>query len=276
MEIRHPTHPDQLRGSSTEELRARYLIEDLFSPTEVRTVYTHQDRVVIGGVAPIRDADISLPTYDPLRSATFCERRELGIINIGATGTVNVDGDAYRLDNKDCLYVGRGAIDIVFGSDSDTPAAFYLISTPAHTTYPTALARFAETAGTELGAPEGANVRTLRRYIHLDGIRSCQLVMGITVLASGSTWNTMPCHTHDRRTEIYLYTDLPAEHRIVHLMGRPDETHSMIVADRQAVIAPSWSVHCGCGTHNYAFVWAMAGENQAFDDMDQVAISELR
>jgi len=276
LEIRHATHPDQLPGLDTDGLRAHYLIEELFPPGEVRAVYSHHDRTVIGGVSP--RTPVALPAFDPLRSEHFCERRELGIVNVGGPGLARVDGTEYELAHRDCLYVGRGARDIVFeSSDPDTdPARLYLMSTPAHAEHPTRLARHKDTAGVRLGAAEGSNDRTIYKYIHADGIRSCQLVLGVTVLEPGSMWNTMPCHTHDRRTEAYLYFDLPPEHRIVHLMGRPDQTRNIIVANEQAVISPSWSVHFGFGTAGYAFVWAMAGENQAFDDMDHVAIPELR
>lgn len=274
MEIRHATHPDQVRGLDTAGLRAHYLVEDLFPADRVRAVYSHHDRTVVGGVAPA--APVRLEAFDPLRSEYFCERRELGVVNVGGPGSVEVDGTRHELNHQDCLYVGRGARDVVFSSDGPGGARFYLISTPAHETHPTRLARLKETAGLRLGGAEGSNDRTIYKYIHADEILSCQLVLGVTVLEPGSMWNTMPCHTHDRRTEVYLYFDLPADQRVVHLMGRPDETRNIIVANEQAVISPSWSVHTGFGTANYAFVWAMGGENQAFDDMDQVAVHELR
>lgn len=230
---------------------------------------------MVAGVAPV--SPVRLETFGPLRSEYFCERRELGVVNVGGPGTVRVDGAEHELAHRDCLYVGRGARDVVFGSqDAEHGARFYLVSTPAHAAHPTRLARLEGTEGVRLGGAEGSNDRTIYKYIHAGGIRSCQLVLGVTVLEPGSMWNTMPCHTHDRRTEVYLYFGLPAEHRVVHLMGRPDETRNIIVADGQAVISPSWSVHTGFGTASYAFVWAMGGENQAFDDMDQVAIPELR
>ncbi|WP_030435511.1 5-dehydro-4-deoxy-D-glucuronate isomerase [Actinoplanes subtropicus] len=270
MEIRHATHPSQIGGFATADLRANYLVDDLFPTDRVRLVYSHQDRTVIGGVAPA--APITLPAPDALRSAYFCERRELGVVNVGEPAPVTVDGTAYDLAHGDCLYVGRGAESVVFGPGG----CFYLISATAHASCPTVLSPLAAVAGTRLGGVEGANDRTIYKHIHADGVASNQLVLGVTVLEPGSMWNTMPCHTHDRRTEVYLYFDLPAEHRVVHLMGRPDETRNIIVANRQAVISPSWSVHCGFGTANYAFVWAMTGENQAFDDMDHVAIPSLR
>jgi 4-deoxy-L-threo-5-hexosulose-uronate ketol-isomerase len=270
MEIRHATHPSHARGFDTEQLRAHYLVSELFPPDRVRAVYSHQDRMVVGGVAP--RGPVTLPAFDPLRSRYFCERRELGVVNIGEAGTVTVDGDEYGLDHGDCLYVGRGSRDVVFGGDG----RFYLVSTAAHAEHPTTLSRLAEAQGTRLGGIEGSNDRTIYKHIHKDGVKSAQLVLGVTVLETGSMWNTMPCHTHDRRTEVYLYFDLPAGQRVVHLMGPPQETRNLIVADQEAVISPSWSVHCGFGTASYAFVWAMGGENQAFDDMDQVPIEEMR
>jgi 4-deoxy-L-threo-5-hexosulose-uronate ketol-isomerase len=270
MEIRHATHPSQVSGFATADLRGHYLVEDLFPADRVRLVYSHQDRTVVGGVAP--SSPVRLESPDPLRSEHFCERRELGIVNVGAAAPVTVDGTAYDLAHRDCLYVGRGARDVVFGPGG----AFYLISAPAHASYPTTLSRLADLTGTRLGGAEGSNDRTIYKHIHADGVLSSQLVLGVTVLEPGSMWNTMPCHTHDRRTEIYLYFDLPEDHRVVHLMGRPDETRNLIVANRQAVISPSWSVHCGFGTASYAFVWAMAGENQAFDDMDGFDVATMR
>jgi 4-deoxy-L-threo-5-hexosulose-uronate ketol-isomerase len=270
MEIRHATHPSQVSGFGTADLRAHYLVEDLFPADHVRLVYSHQDRTVVGGVAP--ESPVRLETADPLRSAYFCERREVGVVNVGDAGRVGVDGASYDLGHGDCLYIGKGARDVVFGPGG----RFYLISTPAHAEYPTTLSRLKEVTGTRLGGAEGSNDRTIYKHIHADGVRSCQLVLGVTMLEPGSMWNTMPCHTHDRRTEIYLYFDLPQDHRVVHLMGRPDETRNIIVSNQQAVISPSWSVHCGFGTASYAFVWAMGGENQAFDDMDPVAIPDLR
>jgi 4-deoxy-L-threo-5-hexosulose-uronate ketol-isomerase len=271
MEIRHATHPSQVTGFDTADLRAHYLVEDLFPASQVRLVYSHQDRTVIGGVAPV-DAPVRLESADPLRSPYFCSRREVGIVNVGGPGPVRVDDVSYDLAHGDCLYAGRGAREVVFGPGG----CFYLVSAPAHAAYPTTLSRLADVPGTRLGSVSGSNDRTIYKHVHADGVRSCQLVLGVTVLEPGSMWNTMPCHTHDRRTEIYLYFDLPSDQRVVHLMGRPDQTRNLIVADRQAVISPSWSVHCGFGTASYAFVWAMAGENQAFDDMDPVAVPDLR
>jgi 4-deoxy-L-threo-5-hexosulose-uronate ketol-isomerase len=272
VQTRHQTHPEELSSLPSTGLRDRFLVPDLFAPGEVRFVHSHHDRVVIGGAVPAGQT-LTLPVPAELRADRFTDRRELAVVCLSGSGTVTVADEKYPVEAHDVLYVGRGAGDVHFdGAD----ARYYLVSAPAHATHPTALARRAEVDTTDLGEQAHANVRTIRKYVHAGGVRSCQLVLGITTLAEGSVWNTMPCHTHDRRTEVYLYFDLAETERIVHLCGRPDATRSIIVANEQAVISPSWSVHCGCGTANYAFVWAMAGENQAFDDMDQVAKEDLR
>ncbi|HEV2376306.1 MAG TPA: 5-dehydro-4-deoxy-D-glucuronate isomerase [Streptosporangiaceae bacterium] len=281
MEVRHATAPGEVPHLDTHGLRSRFLVADLFSADTVRLVYTHEDRLVIGGVRPATGQTVLLGTPQALRSEHFLERRELGVVNIGGPGTVQVDGDGYALGTRECLYVGRGARDIRFCSAAPAdgpaePAAFYLVSAVAHAAYPTCKASLAQAAPLRLGEAEGANVRTIYKYIHPDGIRSCQLVLGLTVLEPGSMWNTMPCHTHDRRTEVYLYFGMAPGHRVFHLMGRPDETRDIVVANEQAVISPSWSVHCGFGTRSYAFVWAMGGENQAYDDLAPVPIAGMR
>jgi 4-deoxy-L-threo-5-hexosulose-uronate ketol-isomerase len=247
-------------------------VERLTAGPEVELVHSHSDRMVIGGVRPGPGDRVALPNPEELLSAYFLERRELGIVNIGGPGTVEVDGAAHPLGTRECLYVGRGAAEVVF---SGAPAAYYLISTRAHATYPTVQAGLGDAEPVRLGSPAGSNERTVYKYIHAGGIRSCELVLGVTVLERGSMWNTMPCHTHDRRTEVYFYFDLPDDHRIVHLMGRPEETRNLIVANEQAVVSPPWSVHCGFGTSSYSFVWAMGGENQAYDDLEVVAVREL-
>ncbi|MET7392454.1 5-dehydro-4-deoxy-D-glucuronate isomerase [Dactylosporangium sp. NPDC005572] len=271
MEIRHATSPDEVERMGTEELRARFLATDLVAGSAVRLVYSHHDRLVVGGVTAGAEA-VALPNPDALRSAFFLERRELGVVNVGdGEGRVLVDGEAFPLGPKEVLYVGRGAREVNFSGSS-----FYLVSTPAHTTHPTRSATMAEAEPVSLGSIEGSNERTIYKYIHAAGIRSCQLVLGVTVLARGSMWNTMPCHVHDRRTEAYFYFDLPADQRVVHLMGKPDATRNLVLAGGQAVISPPWSVHCGFGTASYAFVWAMGGENQAYDDVEVVAVQDLR
>ncbi|MGB8379989.1 MAG: 5-dehydro-4-deoxy-D-glucuronate isomerase [Dermatophilaceae bacterium] len=279
MEQRYATTPDQLPYFDTDELRKRYLVEDLFVAGEVNAVYTHHDRIVIGGAVP-GGGQLPLPTFDELRAEYFLANREVGIINIGGTGVVTADGETYTLPNGACLYIGRGTRDVGFadvpaGEDAG-PAQFYLFSAPAHTTYPTQLVLKGQGTARELGDPLTSNRRTLNQYIHEKGVRSCQILMGVTELHPGSMWNTMPAHTHDRRTECYLYFNLPDDARVVHLMGLPTETRHLVIADRQAVISPSWSVHAGVGTEAYSFVWAMAGENQSFDDMDLAPITALR
>jgi 4-deoxy-L-threo-5-hexosulose-uronate ketol-isomerase len=279
MDQRYATSPDQLPAFDTTELRARYLVEQLFVPGEVTACYTHHDRVVLGGAAPL-DEPLPLPTFDELRAEYFLANRELGIVNVGGTGTVTADGQIYTLPNGACLYVGRGTRDVVFANDSDAEndrgAQFYLFSAPAHTTHPTQLVLKGQGTVRELGDQLTSNRRSLNQYIHENGIRSCQIVMGVTDLHAGSMWNTMPAHTHDRRSECYLYFDVPEDARVIHLLGRPTETRHLVVADRQAVISPAWSIHSGVGTAAYSFVWAMAGENQSFDDMDSAPVVALR
>lgn len=271
MEQRYATNPAQVPGFTTQDLRDTYLIEEVFVPGEVKVVYTHHDRIVLGGAVP-DGTPLALPTFDELRAEFFLANRELGVVNVGGPGTVTADGETYDMPNGACLYVGRGTRDVVFAGDG---AQFYLFSAPAHTTYPTTLALPDQGTVRELGDQLTSNRRTLTQYIHENGIQSCQVVMGVTRLHPGSMWNTMPAHTHDRRTECYLYFDVPADARVIHLMGEPTETRHLVVADRQAVISPSWSLHSGVGTAAYSFVWAMAGENKSFDDMDSVPPTAL-
>ena len=278
MQQRYATHPSQVPGMTTADLRAAYLVPDLFVAGEIRTVLTHHDRVVLGGAVPA-GAELSLTGYPEIRSEFFLEHREVGIVNVGGPGTVTADGERYALGPGACLYLGRGVHDVVFADAASSgdrdDARFYLFSAPAHTTHPSTLVAPDQGTVRELGDPLTSNRRTLRQYIHAGGVQSCQVVMGVTTLHPGSMWNTMPAHTHDRRTECYLYFDLPADARVVHLLGERDETRHLIVGNRQAVISPSWSLHSGVGTSSYSFVWAMAGENQAFDDMDPAPITEL-
>lgn len=279
MEQRPATSPDQLPLFDTADLRERFLLESVFVPGQVNVVYTHHDRIVLGGAVPAGE-QLALPTFDELRADYFLANRELGIVNVGGTGTVTADGETNTLANGACLYIGRGTRDIVFADapegEESAGAQFYLFSAPAHTTYPTQLVLKGQGNVRELGDQVTSNRRTLNQYIHENGVRSCQIVMGVTELHPGSMWNTMPAHTHDRRTECYLYFDVPADARVIHLMGQPTETRHLVIADRQAVISPSWSVHSGVGTAAYSFVWAMAGENQSFDDMDAVPAVALR
>jgi 4-deoxy-L-threo-5-hexosulose-uronate ketol-isomerase len=261
---------------NTDELRETFLVENLFQPGRIHMVYVDLDRAVIGSAVPI-DAPLDLETDDALKASYFLERRELGILNISAPGAVNVDGERYDLDSLDALYVGRGSRSVSFTSNnSQIPAEFYLLSYPAHTRHPVAQIRSALEASTKIGSAETANDRRITRLIHLGGTSSCQLVMGFTQLALGSVWNTMPPHTHMRRSEIYLYFDLSEKDRVIHLMGPAEETRHLVVANRQAIISPGWSIHAGVGTSNYKFCWGMGGENQVYEDMDPLTVAQLR
>ena len=279
MEQRYATSPEHVPGMDTAELRRRYLVQDLFADDQANAVYTHHDRVVLVGVKPVTGT-VALPTFPEIRSDVFFEHREGGIVNVGGRGTVIVDGTTYDLGHGSCLYIGRGAQDVTFSSTAvdgeQGPARFYIVSAPAHTAYPTTLVEAGAGTIRELGDALTSNRRTLNQYIHENGVRSCQVVMGVTTLHPGSMWNTMPAHTHDRRMEAYLYFDLPAEARIIHLMGEPSETRHLVVGTEEAIISPSWSVHSGVGSASYSFVWAMVGENQSFDDMDGFAIADMR
>ena len=261
---------------TTDPLRAAFLVETLFAPGRVELVYTDADRAIVGSAVPTT-SPLTLTVDAELRAACFCERRELGLLNIGGSGAVTVDGQRFEMARLDCLYVGRGSQDVSFSSsDAASPAAFYLLSYPAHATYPTRLAHPDEAAKVEMGTAADANRRTIYKCIHTGGIKSCQLVMGFTQLHEGSVWNTMPPHTHARRSEVYMYFDLGPSRRVMHFMGTPQQTRHLVMADRQAVISPSWSIHCGCGTGAYSFCWGMGGENQTFEDMDPAPLETLR
>ena len=258
------------------EMRDTFLVTHLFAPGEMRLVYCEADRAVIGSAVPLGQP-VALSAADELRAAFFCQRRELGILNIGGAGSVRVDGASHAVAPLDGLYVGRGSREIVFASDdARQPAQFYLASYPAHAGFPTTPARHADCAKVQLGSQAECNRRTIHKYIHPDGIKSCQLVMGFTVLEEGSVWNTMPPHTHTRRSEVYMYFEVAPDARVFHFMGRPDETRHLVVADRQVVVSPAWSIHSATATGAYTFCWAMGGENQAFNDMDGVKVEELR
>jgi 4-deoxy-L-threo-5-hexosulose-uronate ketol-isomerase len=263
------------RTMTTEELRETFLIADLFRPGQIGLTYIDLDRSVIGSAVPTSEP-LFLPTDDALKASYFTERRELGILNIGGAGAVKVNSVPFELKKLDALYVGRGNEEIVFSSSDPVHLAeFYLLSYPAHATHPTTPIRSAERTRATLGAAETANLREITKLIHLEGTRSCQLVMGFTRLASGSVWNTMPPHTHMRRSEIYFYFDVEPGQRVVHLMGPGKETRNIVVADKQVVISPGWSIHAGVGTKNYTFCWGMGGENQVYSDMDALAIADL-
>lgn len=276
METRLMPSPRETAVLDTAELRSAFLLEELFVPGEIATVYTDLDRAVVGSAIPLAET-LVLGNDDALKADYFCQRRELGILNLGESGRVTVDGTVYEMAKHDCLYIGRGSREISFASAAASdPAVYYLVSYPAHAEHPVTKASRADANRVELGSRDEANERTIFQYVHENGIKSCQLVMGFTEFKAGSIWNTMPCHTHDRRSEVYCYFDVPENHRVLHMMGEPQETRPLWVANRQVVLSPPWSIHCGCGTASYRFVWAMGGENQAFTDMDRVEISELR
>jgi len=268
--------PNEVKEFTTAQIRENFLMEDLFRDGLIQFTYTHYDRMMIGGVKPTNNK-VSLETYPELRSEFFLERREIGVINVGGDGRIEVDGTGFSLSKMDCLYIGKGVRKVDFNSiNLADPALFYLLSCPAHENIPARLMKKDEASPTELGALATANHRTIYKYIHLQGIPSCQLVMGLTVLKEGSVWNTMPSHVHDRRMEAYFYFDIPEGQRVLHLMGQPSETRHLFVANHQAIVSPPWSIHSGCGTSNYAFIWGMAGENKDYSDMDAVTIPDLR
>ncbi|MBI9085631.1 MAG: 5-dehydro-4-deoxy-D-glucuronate isomerase [Desulfobacterales bacterium] len=275
MEIRNAVHPDHAVLFDTADLREHFLIQELFKPDEVKLVYSYFDRLIVGGVCPVNP--IKLAVDEKIIGAPYLlNRRELGVINVGAAGTVTVDGEKYELVPKDGLYVGMGAQDLEFSSaDPNNPARFYLNCAPAHMNYPTSKVTFSEAAPIELGEMAQSNKRTIRKYFHPDGVKSCQLVMGMTTLATGCVWNTMPVHTHQRRMEAYFYFGMPEEQVVFHFMGEPSETRHLVVRNDEAVLSPSWSIHSGAGTGSYTFIWGMVGENQTFTDMDGVPMDEL-
>ena len=276
MELRTAASPRDVKTYDTARLREEFLIQDLFRPDDIKLVYSHIDRIITGSATPVTKA-LVLTAGDELRADYFLQRREMGVINIGGEGTVTVDGTVYTLRYKDGLYIGRGSRDISFASaDPDHPAKFYLNSCPAHKEYPTVYIRPEDCVRVELGSLEQSNHRTICKYILPGQVESCQLVMGMTQLQPGSVWNTMPCHTHDRRMEVYLSFDLPEDAFVMHFMGEGDETRHIIMRNEEAVISPSWSIHSGAGSQNYTFIWGMCGENQDFDDMDGIAMKDLK
>lgn len=268
--------PTRYPVMTTAQLRETFLINALYEPGSLRQAYVDLDRAVVGMAAPLA-APLALATDEALRANYFLERRELGALNIGGNGVIHVDGKSYAMGNLDCLYLGRGAKEILFESaDANAPAIFYLLSYPAHAGHPTTLVRKDQASRVELGSVETCNRRTVCKYIYLDGVASCQLVMGVTHLQPGSAWNTMPAHTHMRRSEIYMYFNLGEEARVFHLMGPAEETRHIVLKNREAVVSPGWSIHAGVGTHAYSFCWGMGGENQDYGDMDPVPLTSLR
>ena len=275
MEIRYAHHPEDFKSYTTEKMRQEFLIPAVMVPGSIQLVYSHVDRIIAGGAVPVKP--LELTAGKEMGVSFFLERRELGIINVGPRGTVTLDGVDYVLDKTDGLYVGMGVKEIRFSSaDPANPACFYLNSTPAHHAYPTTKILRTDISPVALGSNLQGNERKIFKYIHPQGAKSCQLVMGLTELAPGSMWNTMPTHTHERRMEVYFYFDLPQDAAIFHIMGQPQETRHIVIRNQQAVISPSWSIHSGVGTVNYTFIWGMAGENQTFDDMDHVPMGNLK
>jgi 4-deoxy-L-threo-5-hexosulose-uronate ketol-isomerase len=267
--VRYPT-------MTTEQLRETFLFEHLAQPGAIHLNYVDLDRTVLGFAVPTADA-LTLETAPELRSEYFLERREVGVLNVGGAGSVSVDGQSFELGKLDCLYAGRGSKDVKFSSaDPNNPACFYLLSYPAHAQFPTAMVKFSDLTPLALGSLETCNSRKIYKAIFRDGIKSCQLVMGFTLLDPGSNWNTMPPHTHMRRSEVYLYFDIDPAHRVMHFMGPAHETRHIVVQDREVIVSPGWSIHAGVGTKSYGFCWGMGGENQAYDDMDPVVIANLR
>lgn len=276
MDIRFAIGKQETKGLDTEGLRSHFLVSKLFQADKLNLVYSHHDRMIIGGVVPQKKS-IVLSNPAELRAEYFLERREMGVINLGGRGEVIADGKAYPLRKLECIYLGKGVKKVSFASlDEKKPAQFYILSSPAHASYPTVKYTKEKASPVSLGDASTSNKRTVFKYIHKDGIQSCQLVMGVTALEKGSVWNSVPPHTHTRRMEVYLYFDLDAAHRLFHFMGQPQETRHLVMENLEAVISPPWSMHFGCGTSNYTFVWGMAGENLDYTDMDPAPISTLK
>lgn len=275
-DVRYANHPEDSALYTTEELRRHYHIGGLFQPDEICLTYSHQDRIIAGGVMPV-EGELKLESCKELAAPYFLARRELGAINIGGEGLMILDGVEYKLGHKDGIYVGMGTKELVFRSlDKENPAKFYINSSPAHKTYPTVLIPMDKARYNHLGDQEHVNERILRQYIHPAVCQSCQLSMGMTALLPGNVWNTMPSHTHERRMEVYLYFDIAPGQAVFHMMGQPQQTRHIVMGNEEAVISPSWSIHSGVGTANYTFIWGMCGENQDFDDMDGIATPDLR
>jgi len=280
MDIRYSTSPKDVKRYTTEELRQEFLIENLYEPDQVKATYSHVDRMVVLGIHPVTKElpiDQGIDVWANFGTQYFLERREAGVFNLGGPGSITVDGEKYSLGFEDCLYITMGSKKVTFASDSqENPARFYLVSAPAHRAYKTTFLSMADAAKRPCGSAETANKRVINQFIHPDVLPTCQLSMGLTQLAPGSVWNTMPAHTHERRMEVYTYFNIPEGNVVFHMMGQGQETRHIVMQNYDAVISPSWSIHSGCGTSNYTFIWAMGGENQAFDDMDNIPITEMR
>jgi 4-deoxy-L-threo-5-hexosulose-uronate ketol-isomerase len=280
MEIRYSANQKDFKRYTTEETRKEFLIENLYVADQIVAVYSHVDRMVTLGCMPVSETvaiDKGIDVWKNFGTHYFLERREIGIFNIGGAGTITADGQAFHMGYKDCLYIAKGTKKVAFASDdSSKPAKFYMVSAPAHKECRTTFIPIEKAAKKPLGATETSNKRVINQFIHPDVLETCQLSMGMTVLDSGSVWNTMPAHTHERRMEVYMYFEIPENHVVFHMMGEAGETRHIVMQNEQAVISPSWSIHAGAGTSNYTFIWAMGGENQAFDDMDTIPVTELR
>ncbi len=277
MEVRFSPDRNGYKKMNSDELRKTFLIDSIFKPDSIDMVYSDIDRSITGSAIPVSKSLKLESSKKEMAADYFAERREIGIINIGDEGEITVDGTKYKMEKKDALYIGKGSKEIVFSSkDSKNPAMYYISSYPAHTALPTKHSKFSEATPVKLGSVKDANKRTIYKYIHPEGIKSCQIVMGLTELDEGSTWNTMPVHTHQRRSEVYLYFNLEKDSILFHLLGEPSETRHIVVRNLQAVLSPSYSIHSGVGTQNYTFIWSMGGENQAFDDMDWVSMETLK
>ncbi len=279
MDIRYSANQKDVKRYTTQELRDEFLITGLYEADKVKAVYSHVDRMVTFGCMPVKkqvSLDDGIDVYGQFGTNYILERREIGIFNIGGSGKISVDGTEYKLGHKDCLYITRGAKEVLFSSDSENePAKFYMVSAPAHCSYETKLLTFDDAKKRPLGSVAECNKRVINQFIHPDVLKTCQLCMGMTVLEEGSVWNTMPSHTHERRMEIYTYFDIPENQVVFHFMGEPGETRHIVMKNEEAVISPSWSIHSGAGTSNYTFIWAMGGENQEFDDMDNLKATDL-
>lgn len=276
MQIRFQNSPTETGGMNTQQLRENFLLENIMQPGKIELVYSHYDRMIVGGVVPANTA-IDLPNEGELKADFFLERREMGIINVGGNGKVYAGGTTYELEKLECVYLGKGTEKVSFSStDAANPAMFYLLSVPAHQAYPNRKMTKTEASPVNLGDISTSNKRTIYKYIHNDGIQSCQLVMGLTTLEEGSVWNSVPPHTHTRRMEAYFYFDLHEAHRVMHFMGEPQETRHLVIANNEAVLSAPWSMHFGVGTSSYGFIWGMAGENKEFTDMDPVAIASIK
>ena len=280
MDIRYSASPNDVKRYTTEELRREFLIENLYEADSVIAVYSHVDRMVTLGCMPVHETvsiDKGIDIWANFGTKYFLERREIGIFNIGGAGSIRVDGKVYELGYKDCLYITMGAKEVLFASaDPACPAKFYMVSAPAHRSYETRLLKLADANKRPTGEMETSNKRTINQFIHPAVLKTCQLSMGMTVLEPGSVWNTMPAHTHERRMEIYMYFEVPEHQVVFHMMGQGQETRHIVMQNEQAVISPSWSIHSGAGTSNYTFIWAMGGENQEFDDMDNIPTEKLK